>query len=59
MRPSTGRKHAWINPRDLGFAGLGDYESCRHCTVIKNEHNVDADNCPGPVKLTLRDRLSP
>lgn len=54
VRPPTGRKHVWINPRDLGYMSLGDYESCRDCGKVKNAHNVDAETCPGVVRVTLR-----
>jgi len=54
MRPSTGRHHTWINPRDFGFLHLGDYLSCRDCGVIRSELNRNADNCPGVVEVALR-----
>jgi hypothetical protein len=50
----TDRAHVWINPRDLGYMNLGDYESCRDCGVVKNERNVDARTCRGIVQVTLR-----
>lgn len=59
MRPSTGRHHTWINPRELGYQHLGDDLSCRDCGVIRSELNRNADNCPGRVEVALRREVAP
>jgi hypothetical protein len=54
MRPETGLKHDWINPRVLGYTNLGDFESCRKCGVVRNDKIENVPNCPGIVKIALR-----
>lgn len=50
-------KHEWVKPKDLGYLvdfPIGNLYSCRKCGKMQSTKNIDADNCRGLVRVTLR-----